>query len=153
MRLNRAVITDHALLNKNDATLGWFVRNEWYRNTYFSVARLHTPDALPSIGCSAASGNCLRFNDNSTYNIRVGRSPDVLGLYLDRDGTPMLEGGGSLVLGAAGAWVGPGHNAILIEGTRAYNVYHAYAAANGAAQLRISELVWDADGWPISGGP
>jgi arabinan endo-1,5-alpha-L-arabinosidase len=49
--------------------------------------------------------------------------------------------------------VGPGHNAILIDGQRAYNVYHAYAASNGASQLRISELVWDAEGWPLSGGP
>jgi arabinan endo-1,5-alpha-L-arabinosidase len=90
---------------------------------------------------------------DSTYNTRVGRSRELLGPYLAQDGTPMLEGGGTLVLAAGGDWVGPGHNAILIEGTRAYNVYHAYAATNGASQLRISELVWDAEGWPISGGP
>jgi arabinan endo-1,5-alpha-L-arabinosidase len=42
---------------------------------------------------------------------------------------------------------------VLLDGTRAYNVYHAYAASNGASQLRISELVWDGEGWPISGGP
>ncbi|HKO92073.1 MAG TPA: arabinan endo-1,5-alpha-L-arabinosidase [Polyangiaceae bacterium] len=90
---------------------------------------------------------------NSTYNTRVGRARELLGPYLARDGTPMLEGGGSLLLQAGGDWVGPGHNAILIVGTRAYNVYHAYAAGNGASQLRISELVWDGDGWPISGGP
>jgi arabinan endo-1,5-alpha-L-arabinosidase len=90
---------------------------------------------------------------DSTYNTRVGRSRELLGPYLDRNGTPMLEGGGTLVLAAGGDWVGPGHNAILIDGTRAYNVYHAYAASNGASQLRISELVWDTEGWPISGGP
>jgi arabinan endo-1,5-alpha-L-arabinosidase len=90
---------------------------------------------------------------DSTYNTRVGRSRELLGPYLARNGTPMLEGGGTLVLQAGGDWVGPGHNAILIDGTRAYNVYHAYAASNGASQLRISELVWDVEGWPISGGP
>ena len=90
---------------------------------------------------------------DSTYNTRVGRSTELLGPYVDRDGTPMKSGGGSLVLDAAGDWVGPGHNAVLIDGTRAYNVYHAYAAASGASQLRISELVWDGEGWPISGGP
>jgi len=90
---------------------------------------------------------------DSTYNTRVGRSRELLGPYLAQNGTPMLEGGGTLVLAAGGDWVGPGHNAILIEGTRAYNVYHAYSASNGASQLRISELVWDAQGWPISGGP
>jgi len=90
---------------------------------------------------------------DSTYNTRVGRSSELLGPYVARDGTPMLNGGATVVLQAGGDWVGPGHNAILIDGTRAYNVYHAYAATNGASQLRISELVWDGEGWPISGGP
>lgn len=90
---------------------------------------------------------------DSTYNTRVGRSSELAGPYVDKAGTPMLSGGGSLVLQAGGDWAGPGHNAILIEGTRAYNVYHAYAVTNGASQLRISELVWDSEGWPISGGP
>jgi arabinan endo-1,5-alpha-L-arabinosidase len=97
-------------------------------------------------------GACCQGAD-STYNINVGRSEDLLGPYVDRDGTPMLNGGGTRVLEAGGPWVGPGHNAILIDGQRAYNVYHAYAASNGASQLRISELVWDEQGWPISGGP
>ena len=90
---------------------------------------------------------------NSTYEIRVGRSPELRGPYVDREGVPMLQGGGSLVLEHGGDWVGPGHNAVLIVGQRAYNVYHAYAASNGASQLRISELVWDGEGWPVSGGP
>jgi arabinan endo-1,5-alpha-L-arabinosidase len=77
----------------------------------------------------------------------------VLGPYVDREGRALLQGGGTLVLDAGGAFVGPGHNAVLIDGTRAYNVYHAYLATNGASQLRISELVWDEAGWPISGGP
>lgn len=71
MRLYRAVVTDHALLDPSNATTGWFVRNEWYRNTYFAVAPLHTPDALPSIGCTAASSNCMRLNDSGTFNIRA----------------------------------------------------------------------------------
>jgi arabinan endo-1,5-alpha-L-arabinosidase len=95
---------------------------------------------------------CCRGAD-STYNTRVGRSESLFGPYVDRDGRAMLQGGGTLVLTAGGAFVGPGHNAVLIDGTRAYNVYHAYLATNGASQLRISELFWDAEGWPISGGP
>ncbi|HTV17040.1 MAG TPA: arabinan endo-1,5-alpha-L-arabinosidase, partial [Polyangiaceae bacterium] len=90
---------------------------------------------------------------DSTYNIRVGRSSALLGPYVDRDGRGMLNGGGTLLVEGGGDWVGPGHNAVLFDGPRAYNVYHAYAATNGASQLRISELVWDADGWPVSGGP
>jgi hypothetical protein len=71
MRINRAAIADHALLNKADATLGWFVRNEWYRNTYYAVAQPNTADGLPSLGCTAASSNCIRFNDHTTQNIRA----------------------------------------------------------------------------------
>jgi arabinan endo-1,5-alpha-L-arabinosidase len=95
---------------------------------------------------------CCRGAD-STYQIRVGRSATLLGPYVDREGTPLLNGGGTPVLQGAGDWVGPGHNAVLFEGTRAYNIYHAYAADTGASQLRIAELVWDDQGWPLSGGP
>jgi arabinan endo-1,5-alpha-L-arabinosidase len=97
-------------------------------------------------------GACCQGVD-STYEIRVGRAAELRGPYVDREGTPLLNGGGTRLLERGGDWVGPGHNAILIEGTRAYNVYHAYAASNGASQLRISELVWDDEGWPLSGGP
>jgi len=96
--------------------------------------------------------SCCKGAD-STYNIRVGRSEDVLGPYVDRDGTPMLDGGGTLLVSGDATWKGPGHNAVIFSGNAAYNVYHAYAASDGAATLRISELVWDAEGWPISGGP
>ena len=42
----------------------------------------------------------------------------------------------------------------LVSAAKAYNVYHSYDANNsGRSMLRISELVWDADGWPVSGGP
>jgi hypothetical protein len=71
MHLNRAVFTDHALVNRSDATLGWFVRNEWYRYAYYAVAEANTGDWLPSVGCSAASGDCIRFIDTGTYNIRA----------------------------------------------------------------------------------
>jgi arabinan endo-1,5-alpha-L-arabinosidase len=96
--------------------------------------------------------SCCRGAD-STYNIRVGRSENVLGPYVDRAGVAMLDGGGTLLVSGNDSWKGPGHNAVIFVGSNAYNVYHAYAASNGAATLRISELVWDAEGWPISGGP
>jgi arabinan endo-1,5-alpha-L-arabinosidase len=88
---------------------------------------------------------------SSTYNIRVGRSEQVKGPYVDKDGKQMMEGGGTQLVVGDNTWRGPGHNAVLFVGKRAYNIYHAYAS--NAGTLRVSEMVWDTDGWPISGGP
>ncbi|HTN86257.1 MAG TPA: arabinan endo-1,5-alpha-L-arabinosidase [Sorangium sp.] len=97
--------------------------------------------------------SCCRGVD-STYKIAVGRSTSINGPYVDREGTAMLSGGGTLLVTGDSRWKGPGHNAVLFAKDRAYNVYHAYnAEANGAPTLRISDLAWDGDGWPISGGP
>ena len=52
---------------------------------------------------------------DSTYNVRVGRSDALTGPYVDRDGVPLTEGGGTLILSAYGQWKGPGHNGMLIE--------------------------------------
>jgi arabinan endo-1,5-alpha-L-arabinosidase len=91
---------------------------------------------------------------DSTYNIRVGRSASVSGPYVDREGKAMLEGGGTLVLEGDERYRGPGHNAVLFTETAAYNVYHSYDAdRNGASTLRIAELAFDSDGWPVSAGP
>ena len=91
---------------------------------------------------------------DSTYNTRVGRSTAVAGPYVDKDGVALLKGGGTLLLKGGDRYRGPGHNAVVFTDTAAFNVYHSYDADNnGASVLRISELVWDADGWPISGGP
>jgi arabinan endo-1,5-alpha-L-arabinosidase len=90
---------------------------------------------------------------DSTYNIRVGRSENVLGPYVDREGRALLNGGGTLLVQGDDTWRGPGHNAVIFSGDRAYNVFHAYAATNGASMLRIAEIAWDDAGWPVSGGP
>lgn len=92
---------------------------------------------------------------NSTYYTVVGRSTNILGPYVDREGKSMLDGGGSVVLHAdqdpAKRWRGPGHIAILREKEQDYIVYHAYdAQANGKPALRIQPLEWTADGWPVA---
>ncbi len=103
---------------------------------------------------------------NSTYNIRVGRSPDVTGPYADRDGKPLREGGGSPVLAAQGREIGPGHCAVLqdaalpaepgkaVPSAQDYLVYHYYDRdANGASRLQIRPLTWTHEGWPLAGTP
>jgi arabinan endo-1,5-alpha-L-arabinosidase len=87
----------------------------------------------------------------STYKIMVGRAEQVTGPYHDQEGTEMLRGGGTLVLQRGDRWRGPGHNAVLQEADGDKLVYHAYdAKAVGIPTLRISPIVWDADGWPTA---
>lgn len=91
---------------------------------------------------------------SSTYKIMVGRSKNVSGPYLDADGASLVAGGGTLVLEGADRWRGPGHNAILVDEGRYYNVYHSYdAQGSGVPNLRIAEMTWSDDGWPVSAGP
>ncbi|MDH7598024.1 MAG: family 43 glycosylhydrolase [Sedimentisphaerales bacterium] len=85
----------------------------------------------------------------STYYVVVGRSKQVTGPYVDRNGRPMLEGGGTTVIEATTPnWRGPGHQAIFREGDRDYLVFHAYEGQTGRPELKISTMVWDEEGWP-----
>ena len=65
----------------------------------------------------------------------------------------MLSGGGTLLVEGNSTWTAPGHNAVIFVEDRAYNVYHALNSNHASPTLRVAELVWDADGWPISAGP
>jgi arabinan endo-1,5-alpha-L-arabinosidase len=88
------------------------------------------------------------------YKMQVGRSSSLTGPYVDKAGTPMMSGGGTLLVQGNADWVAPGHNAVIARDGKTYNVYHALrGSSNGAPTLRIAELVWDVDGWPVSGGP
>jgi arabinan endo-1,5-alpha-L-arabinosidase len=86
---------------------------------------------------------------DSTYNVRVGRSQKITGPYVDRDGVPMLEGGGTLMLSAYDRWRGPGHNGIFLEDDVTWMPYHAYdLRGGGISKLRLESIEWGADGWP-----
>jgi arabinan endo-1,5-alpha-L-arabinosidase len=93
-------------------------------------------------------GLCCR-GTNSTYNIRVGRSHQVTGPYVDQDGVDLLHGGGSLVLETVGGDIGPGHAGLLHQGGADRLSYHYYSRANnGRAMLGIRSLRWSTNGWP-----
>ena len=92
---------------------------------------------------------CCRGKD-STYKIMVGRSKSVTGPYVDRDGTPMMQGGGTLVLEGDDDWVALGHNAAYTFDDHDLLVFHAYETADNARQkLRILPIHWDG-GWPLA---
>jgi arabinan endo-1,5-alpha-L-arabinosidase len=81
----------------------------------------------------------------------VGRSSQITGPHVDRDGKPMLDGSASLIYAGSKRWRGPGHNSIYVESDTYWLVYHAYdATMNGTPTLRIEALQWDEDDWPVA---
>ena len=87
---------------------------------------------------------------NSTYNIVVGRSEQITGPYVDRAGTPMLEGGGTLLMKGTKLWRGPGHPGFLTRPEGDLMVFHAYHGETGTSALHVSSITWE-DGWPRVG--
>lgn len=94
-------------------------------------------------------GGCCDGVD-STYNIRVGRSMNVTGPYLDKDGINMRDGGGTMLLESSGRFVGPGHPGIINDNGTEWFSYHYYTWAPGAwSQLGLLQLSWDENDWPV----
>ena len=94
--------------------------------------------------------------NNATYphTLRVGRSKDLKGPYIDREGKRMLDGGGSLMLASDSHFSAPGSNMIFEENHQRWNLYTAYNVDKaGAATLRIAPLYFDNDRWPVPVGP
>ena len=99
------------------------------------------------------------------YSVFVGRSQNVLGPYIDKQGASMLEGrvGGTPTLSMNGnRWVGTGHQAIFKDfDNQWWTVYHAvdrfdpyFDGAVGFTKrpVLLDPLDW-VDGWPtVRGG-
>lgn len=103
-----------------------------------------------------SSGSCCD-GHNSTYNVRVGRSTNPLGPYVDHLGRSMLDQfrGYQVITGSA-YFKGPGHNSIIQDQAGDYwIVYHAFDVSQSAnfgnsprRSLMIDRLIWNQEGWP-----
>ena len=80
----------------------------------------------------------------------VGRSKFVTGSYVDNMEMPMMQDGGTLLLGPSKRWLGPGGESLLhcADGSDLI-AFHAYDATTGRPALQISSIVWQG-GWPIA---
>jgi beta-xylosidase len=87
---------------------------------------------------------------NSTYNIRVGRSTNITGPYVDQDNISMVNGGGTLLLGTQGNFIGPGHISIFTDndGVERFGYHYYDGLDNGASKYNLRQIFWDANGWP-----
>lgn len=86
---------------------------------------------------------------DTKYKILVGRSKELAGPYVDKEGTPLLEEGGTVLIEREGSLVGTGHADVYSEAGYDYLVHHAYDAdLDYTPVLNIRRLVWDESGWP-----
>ena len=86
----------------------------------------------------------------SDYKVVVGRSKHIDGPYADKEGTPMTDGGGSLVIeGDKKETQAAGHCAVYtIDGTD-YFICHGYSVEYDGMPILIKRQVrWTDDGWP-----
>jgi len=95
----------------------------------------------------ASWDRCCRGKE-STYKIVVGRSKNIVGPYLDKNGKDMRYGGGTIIARGNEDWAAVGHPAAYNFEDTDYLVYHGYDMDDeGKAKLMISKIKWE-NRWP-----
>jgi len=85
---------------------------------------------------------------NSNYKIAVGKSKNVYGPYIDKNGIGLDKGGGTIILQGNDKWSGVGHCSVFSENGIDYLVFHGYDKNdNGKSKLLIKKINW-VEGWP-----
>lgn len=99
----------------------------------------------------ASVGSCCE-GANSTYRVVVGRSADLFGPYVNKNGGKMLNNQYELVLQGNSLWAGPGHNSqiVLDDAGTEWMIYHNYQKNDPdlGRLLMLDRLQWTDDGWP-----
>lgn len=86
---------------------------------------------------------------NSTYKVAYGRSANITGPYVDKNGNLMTNGAATVLDAGNTRWKGPGGQDVYQNGSAWVIARHAYDATNnGAPTLLINDLYWDSAKWP-----
>jgi arabinan endo-1,5-alpha-L-arabinosidase len=108
-----------------------------------------------------ASWNKCCSGTQSTYEVRVGRSGNVSGPFVDQTGVPLLQGGGTRFLGGYNSgfpnsgWAAGGGQSLLREtlsSTVSAMIVHGYDGETGSPWANIVGVQWGNatnDGWPL----
>lgn len=111
--------------------------NIWKRGDYYYLI------------CSI--GSCCE-GVKSTYKTVVGRSKNLAGPYVNRDGERMLDNKHEIMLGGDTTFAGTGHNSFLVEDDNheTWMLYHAFELARPdfPRQVLLDKVLWDNEGWP-----
>ncbi len=90
----------------------------------------------------------------STYKLVMGRSKEITGPYVSREGKPMLDGEATLLLRSHDFCIGPGQSSTVEGFGKWYLAHHYYdGRRNGEPTLALRDLYFDEDGWPLVGEP
>lgn len=99
---------------------------------------------------------------SSNYNVRVARSDNIDGPYVDYGGNKMTDITPSLAdtIGTkilcsykfknSDGWIAPGHNSVLVDGDDYFIVHHARGSKDpNWPYLHVRRILWSPDGWPM----
>lgn len=102
----------------------------------------------------ASIGSCCE-GLNSTYTTVVGRSDNLFGPYLDKQGRSMMDNHHETVIQKNQKFVGTGHNSEIVQDKQGQDwiFYHAVSVDNPKGRVLVMDRVrWEND-WPyIEGG-
>lgn len=134
-------------------------------STVVSLAQRSPPDALegafvvqrPDAAYLFTSWDACCRGVKSTYSVHVGRSTrGIEGPFVDSVGIPLLQGGGTRVIGGGHGWAAGGGEGFLRMKSGASvssanvstMVLHAYDGVSGDPFLQLVSVRWGVDGWP-----
>jgi len=86
-----------------------------------------------------------------SYNVRVGRSTSVLGVYIDKLNRDLKAGDvGTYVVYGSTQFKATGHNSVVIDDEGTYwMLYHGYPEnVTNRRVMLLDQLMWDEDGFP-----
>lgn len=97
----------------------------------------------------ASVGSCCE-GIKSTYKTVVGRSDNLFGPYLNREGRSMSENQHEILIRGNERFVGTGHNSEIVtdKAGKTWMLYHAVDINNPKGRvLMLDEVIWT-DNWP-----
>ena len=97
----------------------------------------------------ASIGSCCE-GLNSTYTTVVGRSRNLFGPYLNKEGKSMLQNNHEIVIHKNDKFVGTGHNSEIVKDKKGQDwiLYHAVSVDNPKGRvLMLDQVLWRND-WP-----